>query len=49
MAAEHTVGNIVCIYKDNKKIFEYCSGYNGYENKTPLFMVTDTKVAEQVL
>ncbi len=36
MAAEHTVGNTVCIYKDSKKIFEYCSGYNDYENKTPL-------------
>ena len=36
MAREHTVGNSICIYKENKKVFEYCSGYNNYEAKTPL-------------
>ncbi len=36
MAEEHTVGNSICIYKDNKKVFEYVSGYSDLENKIPL-------------
>ena len=36
MAEEHTVGNSICIYKDNAKVFEYSSGYSDMENQTPL-------------
>ncbi len=36
MSKEHTVGNSVCIYKDNKEVFQYVSGYNDLENKIPL-------------
>lgn len=36
MAEEHTVGNSICIYKDNAKVFEYSSGCSDMENQTPL-------------
>lgn len=36
MAKQHTVGNSVCVYRNNKQIFEYRAGYSDLENKTPL-------------
>lgn len=29
-------GNSICVYKDNKKIFSYSSGFADVENKTPM-------------
>ena len=36
MAANHTVGNAVEVYKDEKLVFRYASGYSDLEKKLPL-------------
>lgn len=43
-------GNIVYVFKDNKKVFEYCSGYDNVDLKTPMtfdktfYMYSCTKI-----